>query len=309
MKHLALILLMMPIIGIAQTQEEYLAKAQNYLKLDKYKEARSTLIKALESYPDCIECAVGRAELDFELKDYEDALVYLGVFIRKHPRESRPYDTRAVLHAQMSHKVEALEDINTALDLEKNDSIYHVYLANRGMINSMFLNYQEAYEDMSKVNKFNPDDIAVLVNLGVLCSQLNKFEEGIRLLEHGIELKPEFEAFYANLGYLYQEMGQYAKAITYYDKVVEMDPDQPLGYSNRSYNRMKMGDLKGAKQDIEKSLKIYPENSYAYKVRALIYLADGKNKKACEDLKTALERGYAINYGTEVNELLEKHCQ
>ena len=107
----------------------------------------------------------------------------------------------------------------------------------------------------------------------------------------------------------YQKDGDHEKAIGYFDKALELEPDEALSYSNRSFSKLKLNDLKGAMNDIDKSLALMPINSYAHKIKGLILIERGKMKQACVSFHEASELGYTELYGSEVDELINKHCR
>ncbi len=80
-------------------------------------------------------------------------------------------------------------------------------------------------------------------------------------------------------------------------------------YNNRSFAKFNIKDFEGALLDVNKSINLDSKNSFAYKVRANVYLEKKDNVNACKDLKKALELGYTKDFGSDVQELLDKNCK
>jgi tetratricopeptide (TPR) repeat protein len=79
--------------------------------------------------------------------------------------------------------------------------------------------------------------------------------------------------------------------------------------NNYGMNKHNMGQTAEGKKLIQKSLSINPNNSFAYRNLAVIALSEGDEIKACEYLQKAKSFGFENQYGTEVEELIIKHCK
>ena len=79
--------------------------------------------------------------------------------------------------------------------------------------------------------------------------------------------------------------------------------------NNYGMNKHKMGKTEEGKKLIMKALSISPGNSYIYRNLAIIAIDENNKPKACEYLNKAKSLGFEKQYGTEVNELILKHCE
>jgi tetratricopeptide (TPR) repeat protein len=292
----------------AQTAEEHdqlsaIARGKNDLKT-----ALKESDAAVKLKPDSPEYHVHRGEILFAMKRQKEAWEEINLALKLNPECAEAYSVRAYFHSDANETKEALEDFGKAIEYAETDSLKFTYLAYRGGYRTLYRDFEGAYADLTEAYTYDSTDFAVLNNLAMVCDELGDYERSLKYLFRIALLYPEQSIIYSNIGFVYQKMGNHKKAITYFNMNIDQSPSNPYGYSNRAYSKLQLNDLKGAMEDIERSIKLMPENSYAYRTRALIHIANGKTKKACEDLHIAREKGFAENYGTEVDDLLKQHC-
>lgn len=244
----------------------------------------------------------------FNKKEFQEALKVLDDAIIIMPDSAKLYDARGnyLVIFQLFDKAES--DFSSALKLIEDSTIKANTLMNRASARTGVRNFDGAYSDLQQAVLLDSTNIGVYSNLAYVTDELNRPEEAMIYYNKIIEIDPSFFVVYINLGFRSQLAGEHKKALMYFDKASNLKPKDALIYSNRSYSKLKTGDIKGARKDIEKSIKMMPANGYAYKNRALIYLEEGNKKDACEDLFQANKLGYTEQYGTEVNDLMRKHC-
>jgi tetratricopeptide (TPR) repeat protein len=203
---------------------------------------------------------------------------------------------------------EALSDYTMAINYAKVDSIKRVCLNNRGTIRHLKLDHQGAYEDYKKLFDMDSNNVETLNNLSTVLDDLNRKEEAQNLLKKIIKIDSTFAGAYLNLAFQLSKAGNYKEAAPYFETCVKLAPKQAFNYCNRGYNKLKLGDIEGALKDINYSIKLDATNSWAFKNRGLAYLEQGKKDKACYEFKKAIELHYTEQYGTEVQELINKNC-
>lgn len=275
-------------------------------------------------------------------KNYVDALKYINALIDKSPDDEWAFLEKAEVYRQMDRISDAFDNVQLAMNINnKNyecyneaamlfestgdydkaisyyghaiglapDSLKNIYIINCATAKSKIRRFDEAYADYMSVYKTDSTDIALLNNLSSVLDDLGREEESIRLLKKIITIDSTFVGSYINLGFKYSLMGEYEKSIAYFNKALQIDPAEAITYNNRGYSKYKMNDLKGALADVNKSLEMYPGNSYAYRNRALIYIAQKRTNMACEEIEKALQQGFTLNYGDEMEKLKAEYCR
>lgn len=249
-----------------------------------------------------------RGTVYYELQDGEKAFNDYTKAISLNPKAAEPYHRRAILMMAMRYHEEAIIDNTMALDLATNDTLRMYSYSNRGNCKQQKRDFQGAYEDYSRAYLYDTSSIAIMNNLATVLDELGRVDESLQYLHKIIRLQPDFIGGYVNMGFQYTRLKRYKEAIQYFDKALTIEKDEPLTLNNRGLARYHLKDYKGALADINKSISLYPANSYAFKNRALVYLALNQKEKACPDLTKASELGFTVTYGSEVDELLKKHC-
>jgi tetratricopeptide (TPR) repeat protein len=301
------VLFLVFIVG-AQTTNT-LNHANQLVKEQKYKQAITVLDKVIETNPTAQAFEV-KTECQLQLKEYENAFATITAGIRMMPDSTDLFMMRGQMLEQFKMSNEAIDDFTIGYKRCKTNQQAASFLANRGRNKNMIMDYQGAYDDLTKAMTLDTTELLILlINLAPVCNHLGKNDEAIKYLTRAVSIDSTDARIYVNIGYNYQQIDKHELAIQAFNKVVQLNPDEPLAYSNRSYSKYKLNDLKGAREDINKSIKMFPTNSYAYKIRALIEFAENKNKAGCEDVTKSLELGYAKQYGDEVTLLQKKYCK
>lgn len=251
---------------------------------------------------------INKSEKHFKKKEYQEAMNVLNDGIIKMPDSSILYFQRGNLNLTYQRYDKAESDFTIGYKLTNDTNEKVLYLINRSSAKTSVRDFEGAYNDLIQAIKLDSNNIGAYSNLAYVTDELKKPDEAMTYYNKIIEIDPKFCPVYVNLGYRSQLAGKHELALKYFDIAVKLEPKEPLVYSNRSFSKLKTNDLKGARKDIEKSLKMRASNSYAYKIRALICIEEGNTKDACEDLFIANQKGYTEEYGSEVNELMRKHC-
>jgi len=309
MKNLLTLITVMAIAvsGFSQDGSNF-TLAQEYAKKGLFKKAVETIDLAIANEPPRAAHYAEKAVFYANLSDMDNVQLTLNIGIELFPDSIDLYMIRGGLYSAFDHEEAAIKDYETAMTLTDDDSYKIRILATMGGLKSRIRKFEEANEDLLKAYELDPENVDVLNNLAINSDEIGKPEDTFKYLQKIININPDYHVAYINLGFKHQLDGQHEKALTYFDQAIEMDPNEALAYSNRSYSRLVTNDTSGAMKDVNLSISLHPANSWAYKIRALIHMENGDQKAACEDLEKAKELGYEKRYGSEVNELIDKHC-
>lgn len=302
-------LLFILIESFSQSATDLWKDATKLRDSEKFMEALETINRAI-----AIDSADARfydlkGHCQLHLKLYVEAFASMNKAIDLEPKESYLRANRANFLLSIGEFDLAMNDAIAAIELAENDTMRNHFISLRGLTKSYKMDYEGAYEDYQIAYKFDPTSIANLSNLATACGRMGRHKEAIKYLLEAHKDAPNDNAILVNLGFQYQKAGDYKLSVEYFDKALSLKPNEPVAINNRSYSKLKMGDIKGALIDVNESIALYPENAYAYRNKALIYIEQKKMKEACIELETAANKGFTKLYGTEVDELIIKHCK
>lgn len=308
-KPFLLLFLFLSLAATAQPVKDLINQGQQLLGEKKFTEAIDIYNKAFTKDSTNYNVFTGRGTAYFELKEFQLSYNDFSRAIALEPDSAIAYHYRANLMYILNYTDEAIADNTKAIERTTDEKFLLGCFINRGSAKVQKRDFKGAYEDFHRAYSYDTTDISVLNNLGTVLDKLDRQEEAIMYLKKAIVLDSSFVGPYVNIGFQYSQLGRYEEALVYFNKALELEKEEPLTLNNRGFTRFKLNDLSGALDDINKSIFFFATNAYAYKNRALVYLALDKKEEACSDLKKARELQFEKQYGSEVNELLKKHCQ
>lgn len=206
---------------------------------------------------------------------------------------------------------EAINDFSAAVKYAEDEQERYEALINRGAIFSYTNQFEKAIADYKKVLEIKPDMHSAYSNLAMIFMRKNELTKAEDLCQHAITLAPEDKTYKNNMGMIRMRQERYEEAEQIFSELIEnyTSISLALALNNRGFARTKLGKLELASIDIDESIQLYPENSYAYKNKAILLIAQKNKPMACQNLSKAIELGYATLYGTEVQDLMDEHCQ
>ena len=138
---------------------------------------------------------------------------------------------------------------------------------------------------------------------------MGNYEEAILSYESAINLGNlhdiELSLLHMDIGYTYSLQKDFATAKTFLEKALNYD-DNPHTLHHLAWVEYNLGNTDTAFELLKTSISLEPDNSYAFKVAAKINLLQHNNEAAISNLQEAKALGYEIEYGQEVNEMLQK---
>ncbi len=203
----------------------------------------------------------------------------------------------------------AIHDYDKAYtDLGTGSSLLKDVLMGRSRAEYAIHRYNDARTDMLELLAKDSTDFDGLIMMVNALNMLDNTDEIMTYLERGVKFYPTSDIVYGNLAYRYQNMGSYDMAIQLNNKALELGGDNTYHFNNRGFEKYKLNDLDGAMADINRAIDLDKDNSFAFKNRALVYIAMKDKDRACADLQTALEKGFSLQYGPEVKDLVKENC-
>lgn len=272
-----------------------------------YENALAVCDSCLQLYPNDHNLYKTKSSILNKLERDYDALVCLNEGVKRHPNNPDFLMLRANHYYYTGYFDLAIADNETAL--KQVDSTKVKILSNLASTKLHQRDFEGAISAFEKALAIHPEDPSLLNNIAAAYNSTGKKEAAITSYQKALSIDPLFPAALTSLGFLYAENGEYTEALKYIDKATEIEPKEPLNYNNRGYIKLKMGQLEEAEKDINYSLSLYPQNSYAYRNKALIFIEKNDKNQACEMLTQAINYGFTVMYGDEVEKLMTEHCK
>ena len=252
----------------------YFHKYEYLVKLQKFKSAINTLNLAVDISPNSILLLNARAEFYLALKVYKKSI----------------FDYEKI--------------VSLVNGTELKD--YNLKLAG---IKFVVRDFKEVSVIIKSILESDPLNVEAQNLLAALYIEYSDFSNAIQILDVLAKNNPKSLSTIINLGYAYQKNDQDRNAITYFNKALDLSPNNPYALCNRAYSKFKISDIDEALIDINNSISLLQSNSYAYKVRGQIYLSLKEIQNACLNFTVAKNLNFSKQYGSEIDELLAKHCR
>lgn len=209
---------------------------------------------------------------------------------------------------------EVINDFRVAIENDTQDADFIKsivgFMATRG-------HFEEALETLKHILVIDSTDYQANVLHAHLIWKLGSSEEALDMLNDIILYQDasQFTAF-EERAYVHENLEQYDSAVADYSRVLSgIEKDSTFGlltaytYNNRGYAKFKAGRPEDALVDINHSIRLAPENCYAFKNRGEVLIHQNKVADGCSDFKKAVDLGFLILYGDELNVLIEKNCR
>lgn len=307
-RFVLLLLLLTPILANAQTTKELRRSAYQDAESGRIKEATEKFVKLVQSEEAVASDYAALGYILQNIESYKNALDVYNYGIEAFPDSSIVYIRKGVLLYNAGAHTDAIEVYTKALSLESDPDTRAHILLNRGSCYNSIRKFEEAAADYQLIYLQDSSDVDMLTNYSIVVAELGRYDDALVYLTRANRIEPENAAVINNLGFLHQYLDQHQKAIVYFDKQLELEPHSALAYSNRGYSKLHLGDLDGALKDVNASLNRLPDNSYAYCTKGMILQAQGDDDNACIAWNMAEQLGYTREHGDKVEKLLKEHC-
>lgn len=282
--------------------DAYQLIAEVYQEQGLYKNAIESLEKGIEVDEKHADFYIALAQVYKDIRDEESSNKYLekGLLLQqKKPTVAYHYNLAKILRKQGKYD-QAIQELNTALELEPKNIISHILLAQVYQDKADYLKSIEVLEKALLIDSLNID---IYLDLDYSLRNQKEYKRSIELLNKAISLflykednkklaqiydglgqayfyNNEFnlaEDSYSkaisldlrfvdphiNLGLLYQKKGLLDKAITQYQTGLTINPENAVGHNNLGYTYALQGKIPEAIKQFEEALKIDPNLTIA----------------------------------------------
>lgn len=181
--------------------------------------ALASLDKAVAVGARSINTFLMRAELNAQLKKWDEALSDMDNAIKLEPREPNLYLNRAYIRYNLDDFFGAMADYNYAIDLDPaNESA----LFNRALLRYEVRDLDRAARDLQEVLSLDPDNFHATFNLGLVNLQRKQPREAIKQFEIIARRYPRYHNVYYALAEAYRDLGDMRHAMAYVHQADEL---------------------------------------------------------------------------------------
>lgn len=255
--------------------------------LKKNEQAIDDYDKALSMLPENRGIMFNKAMAQEEIKDYENAEKSYCDLLRAHPAFDNGYIGRARLRLVTGDTINAITDINRAIELNKNATNAYVLRADIAIKTEN--NYQQALEDMNEAIKLQPRYAGFFINRAFLRYNLDDYFGAMADYDYAIQLEPLNTVALFNRGLLRAEVHDNNKAIDDFSKVLSLNSNDYRALYNRAMLYRDIHDYKNALNDINQVIQAYPSFAGAYFLRYEINRQSGNMSNAEKDYNRSME--------------------
>lgn len=205
----------------------------------------------------------------------------------------RFYYERAILNFSLYEFKFALEDIEKALQLKKNQKEFHFLKAAILMALGKTKESAELYEIALKKWPYEIKEIEKYINVLMVLKELDKASEWSKIL---LNANSDNATFIFIQGKIFFQATEFLMALELFNKCIQINPRNAHYYYYRglTYNQSNSYDL--AIHDFSASLDIQPTYHEAYLQRGISKQKLNKNLEACIDFQLAAKNGIREAY-------------
>ncbi len=252
----------------------------------KLKEAIEDYESALKLLPENKGILFNKALAEEEIKDYASAEKSYEQLLSAHPNFHNGYIGRGKLRLSQGDTINALNDINKAIEINKNAT--NAYVLRADILSRTTKDFQSALDDMNEAIKLQPQQAGLFINRAYLRYNLDDYFGAMADYDYAIELDPLNSIALFNRGLLRAEVHDNDKAIADFSKVLSLNSNEYRAIYNRAILYKETKNYNLALEDINRIITQYPSFAGGYFVRYEIYRGKGDTKKAIADYDKSL---------------------
>lgn len=295
----------------------YRIKCDVYIALEEYDEALSSISKAIkatpkdeEAYEDRAEFYYNRNDYDMSDKDYDkiielnpssvmgymgkgrnammqgkygESIQYFDKVVKLYGKDySSGYSFRAESYAMMGRYAESMDDVLSALSIDRDDKAFHVMadvLADSAFTTVISkLKIQQLKESN---NYYWPYCV------GIVYESQKQYEKAIEYYLKSNMLNAS-DIVYNRVSNCYELLGNYPMALQYIEDAIQMNPSYIFYRLFKANYEYENGNVDDALKDIDACISDSPEYAHFYYRKGFFENNSGKTEEAIDDYSTAI---------------------
>ncbi len=220
----------------------------------------------------------------------DSARYYFSLAIVEDPFDDEYYYQRGIARYSEGDLDGALKDFDMAISL--NDENTKALFA-RAELYIEYGDFVQALEDLDAALQYdtlesptvNPDDLEMINERGKILLTLEMYPEAVRDFTRILSVDPDLDVTRYNRALAWYHLGEYDKAKKDLDAAIKINPAEKDYYSYRGASLIMAGDTAAGFADFRKALKIAPDDAEIYMLRSSVYAEKGMYTEALADLQ------------------------
>ena len=268
------------------TSEDYVIRANTFLKMNECKRAAEDCAIALEKNPSnsSAYCTRGLAyrsvgKLDDAEADYNNALLL-------NPNDVVIYSNRSAIYRQRSQWRKVIDDCSEIIRRKEDASAYTMRGAAYGKLREL----ETAASDCERAVYLAPKDSTNHANLALVYSMMAKWDKAISECNLAIDYGRLSASVLTPRAIAYGKLRRFELALADLNLAISLEPAHLNAWSNRVVIFTKLGKWHEVISDCTEIISIDAGNLQAYNSRGVAYHMVGDNLSAEKDLTLVVER-------------------
>jgi tetratricopeptide (TPR) repeat protein len=237
-----------------------------HLGLREFQEAERALAEAAGSATDPGLVAFHRGRVQFEWRDYIEALERFEEALASGSEAVPEVDLlyyMAVSHVHIHEYPEARSYLDRWRRTGQRRALMLYY---HGLCDIGEAKYESALSELRACEEAGPvrEDMGnVLFYTGLCLKELGRYEEAIPVLERAAELDSSESGVFNLLGFCFYKTARHARAVDCFKRAIELDPRSAIDYANLATNLKELGRTEEAIAIYRKALSLDPNIGFA----------------------------------------------
>ncbi|WP_333275466.1 MULTISPECIES: tetratricopeptide repeat protein [unclassified Microcoleus] len=241
--------------------------------------------KSIQLNPNNPESFYRRANANYDLKKYQEAIADYSQAIALNPKYVQAYFNRGLARHDFNDKRGAIEDYTQVLMLQPNDTDTYY---ERGVTYLELQDYKTAIGDFTEVIRLQPNLVKAYHSRGLARAGSSDLQGAIGDYTEAIKLDAQnVDAFYSR-GRARFHLGDYQGALADYSQVIAIDPKSGDAYANRCSTQLNLGAHQAAIDDCTLAMELNDRDAVPYNNRCIAYLNLKDYAKAIADCTQAM---------------------
>jgi TonB family protein len=220
----------------------------NFRLLDSPKPPTAAAAQPAEP-PATAEEAYRRASRLMREKRTEEGIALYGTAIAMKPEWAPPYAARGRVEYQHKNYSDAIQDFDAAIRLDPNHASWY---DERGLALSYSGHHDRAIADYTRAIEIAPTGASAYNNRGWAWTESGEPEKGIPDLTRAIEMSPDYQKAYENRAKAWMQLKDWPHAIQDLTAAIQVNPNA-WAYRTRAEAKQSIGDETGAAEDKRKA--------------------------------------------------------
>lgn len=220
---------------LAGAEEDYLKAialspkvAIYYANLGGVRERQEQWESALECYNRAIELDsfyetsyLGKACAYFHMSQFDKAIQYLDIFLKKQPHSVKGQILKADIYGQLKKFGEALK-IYEGISSEEliTSGLEEDFYNNQGVTKRFLKDFEGAIADFQILIQKYPEYAKAYINVAITLYQQSKYEEALEFCEIGLQKSPDLAFAWGTKGMILEALKREKEAFDFYEEVL-----------------------------------------------------------------------------------------